>query len=325
MRLLSTKTVHPSRRLLIWIMMLTASSSILPAVSQDPIEGSSKTALRQAIKQLLDAGRISEAQKQVKAEVAVRGETAETCLLEAQILFKQKQFKDSIQRVQRSLALERRDPEAYKLLAFNGVALNRLDIVEPALKEALRLAPNDFVIHFHLGLLCYTTNRFSMAEGEFQIVTRLNPTYMKAYDLLGLAQEELQNDEVVIGTYRRAIDSTEQQKLSDESAYLHLAKFLWLRNRYSESLPPARRAVELKPKSAESYYVLARVLDKLGQEAEAVKMLQHSTQIDPQYPESHYLLSRIYLRQGHEEQAQQEMATFEKVSRGKQQTRTGEQ
>ena len=102
-----------------------------------------------------------------------------------------------------------------------------------------------------------------MAESEFQTVTRLNSTYMKGYDLLGLAQEEVRSDEVVVETYRCAIDLTEQQKLGDESAYLHLAKFLWLRNRYSESLPPARRAVELRPKSAEAYYVLGRVLDKL--------------------------------------------------------------
>jgi tetratricopeptide (TPR) repeat protein len=305
------------RILLVWILMLTPSSSVLPAPAQEPINDSGKTALRQTIKQLLDAGRVSEAQDQVKAEVAVRGETAETLFLQAQILFRQKQFKDSMQRVQYSLTLEQRDPEAHKLLAFNAVALNRMDIVEPALKAALQLAPNDFVIHFHLGLLYYTTSRFSMAESEFQTVTKLNPAYMKAYDLLGLAQEELQSDEVVIETYRRAIGLTERQKLSDEAAYLHLAKFLWLRNRYSESLPLARRAVELKPKSAEAYYVLGRVLDKLGQEAEAVKMLQHSTQIDLQYAESHYLLSRIYLRQGREEQARQEMETLEKINRNR--------
>ena len=297
--------------------MLTPSASALPVPSQEPIDDSGKGVLRQAIKQLLDADRVNEAQDQVKAEVMVRGETAETLFLEAQILFKQKQFKDSIQRVQRSLTLEQRDPEAYKLLAFNAVTLNRMDIVEPALKAALQLSPTDFIIHFHLGLLYYTTNRFSMAESEFQTVTRLNPTYMKGYDLLGLAQEELQNDKVVIETYRRAIDLTEQQKINDESAYLHLAKFLWLRNRYSESLPLARRAVEPKPKSAEAYYVLGKVLDKLGQEAEAMEVLQHSTQIDPQYAESHYLLSRIYLRQGHEDQARQEMKTFDQVNRSR--------
>jgi tetratricopeptide (TPR) repeat protein len=263
------------------------------------------------VQQLLDAGKISDAEEEVKQEGAARGETPEVLFLEGMILFKQKRFAESMQRVERSLAMRQSDPEVYKLLAFNAVLLNRLEIVEVALRKALELAPDDPVAHFHRGLLYYTTNRFGLAESEFQRVIQLDPKYMKAYDLLGLAQEELEDDAVVVRTYQQAIELTEQQKVKDESAYLHLAKFLWLRNRFEESLIAARRAAELNPKSAEVYYVLGRVLDKLGLDAEAKKTLEKSIGIDPDHSESHYLLSRIYARQGDQEQAAKSMKRFE--------------
>jgi tetratricopeptide (TPR) repeat protein len=268
------------------------------------------------VQQLLDAGKISEAEERVKQELAAGGENAEALFLEGMVLFKQKRFVESMQRAERSLALRRNDPEVYKLLAFNAVLLNRLDIVETSLKSALELAPDDLVAHFHRGLLYFTTNRFSLAKSEFERVVQLNPRYMKAYDMLGLVLEEVDEDEAVIRTYRKAIELAEQQNLKDEAADLHLAKFLWLRNRFEESLPAARRAAELNPNSVEAYYVLGRLLDKLGREAEAKEALDQSIKIDPNYSESHYLLSRIYVKQGRYEEAAQSMKKFEEGKKG---------
>lgn len=238
------------------------------------------------------------------------------------ILFKRKQFLQSIEKVQHSLALKQDDPEVYKLLAFNAVLLNRLDIVETALTKALNLAPDDPVVHFHQGLLYYTTNRFGLAEQAFQRVVKLNPKHMKAYDLLALAQEEVEEEAVVVRTYRQAIELAKQQNLTDESAYIHFAKFLWNRNRPQEGLPLARRAVELNPRSAEARYVLGRMLDKLGQDAGAKAALKEAIRLDPEYAEPHYLLSRIYLREGNEAEAIKSMEMFEKSKKGSESPRS---
>src|SRR5262245_7321172 len=277
----------------------------LPAVQTDP------GTLRSRVQQLLEAGKISEADDKVKQELTAHGETPETLFLEGLVLFKQKRYTESMQQVERSLAQRQNDPEVYKLLAVNAVLLNRLDVVETALKSALELAPDDPVAHFHRGLLYFTTNRFALAKTEFQRVTQLNPKYMKAYDMLGLAQEELDEDDVIVRTYQRAIELADQQNLKDESPYLHLAKFLWLRNRFEESLPAARKAAEVNPKSAEACYVLGRLLDKLGRDAEAKQVLHQSLRIDPNYSESYYLLSRIYLREGKQEEAAKALKRFE--------------
>jgi len=276
-------------------------------------------AFRLIIQKLIDSGHLQEAQDKLRAEVAARGETSETTFLEGLILFREKRYEESLKNAEHSLALGLHEPEVYKLVAFNGVVLDRLQIVEPALKAALDLAPNDSTVHFHLGLLYFTTNRFAMAEGEFQRVIQIDPNYVKAYDMLGQAQEEVEKEGTALETYRRAIELTERQSLRDESAYLHLAKLLWVKNQYQESLAPAKKAVELNPKSAEAYFVLGRVLAKLGEETEAEKALRRSTQIDPRDGEAYYLLSRLYVKQGRQKEAAEALEVFKSV------TRNGEQ
>jgi tetratricopeptide (TPR) repeat protein len=270
---------------------------------------------RQAIQKLIDLGRLQEAQQRLKEQVAVQGETPESFFLEGLILFKQRQYDESLQKAERSLALGFRDLEVYKLLAFNGVVLNRLEIVEPALNKALELAPGDFTVHFHLGLLYFTTNRFALAESQFQKAVELNATYMKAYDLLGQAQEEVDKEDAAQKSYRKATELTEQQSLRDESAFLHLAKLLWNKNQYQESLAPAQKAVELNPKSAEAHCVVGRVLEKLGDETGAEKALTRSTEIDADYAEAYYLLSRLYAKQGRQKEAAKALETFRIASR----------
>jgi tetratricopeptide (TPR) repeat protein len=291
-------------------LITATSSSSLSAQAKEPTDRSSAVPSREIITRLIDAGQFEEAQGRLKQELSKTGETEDTLFLEALILFKQKHYEESMEKLKRSLALSQNDPEVHKLLAMNAVVLNQLDVAEPALKTAAQLAPNDYMVHLHLGLLYFTTNRFSLAENEFDNLIRLNPTYMKGYDLLGQAQEELQSEEVVTRTYRKAIELADQQHLHDESPYLHLSKFLWQKNRFEESLPLAQRATELNPNSAEAYCMLGRILDKLGQTEPAVKALQRSIQVDPKYAEAHYLLSRILLKQGKQEEAEKEMQDF---------------
>lgn len=167
-------------------------------------------------------------------------------------------------------------------------------MAEASLKNALDLSPSDYMAHFHLGLVYYTTSRFSRAKTELETVVRLQPTFMNGHDILGLVLEELGDDNATIQTYHRAIELSERQKLNDGLPYLHLGKFLLLKGRYQESLPLLRKAVLLNPKSAEASFFLGKALSNLGNESEAAEVLVHSIQNDPNYSDAHYLLGRLY-------------------------------
>lgn len=276
-------------------------------------DASEATLFRQAVQKLIDAGMLKEAEAQLSHEMATNGESHETRYLDALLLFKRKQFAESLKRLDRSLAFEQKDPEVYKLIAMNGIALKRLDIAETALQAAIERAPADTLARFHLGVLYYTTSRFALAERAFFQLIEMSPTFMKAYDFLGLAQEELRSDDVVVASYRKAIQLVEHQGLKDEAPYLHLAKFLWQKNRYQETGPLAQKAAELNPDSAEAWYVLGRLLNRLGRTREAEAALLTATRKDPKYAEARYLLSQLYRRLGRLSEADRERRAFEQI------------
>src|SRR5262245_56702886 len=143
------------------------------------------------IRALIDSGQLSQAREELREKIVAEGDTHETLLLEALILSKEKQFTAAMEKLKRSVALDSSDAEAHYQFAMNAIILNRLDIAEPELSAALALGIDGFMIHFHRGMLYYTTNRFGLAEAEFQKVIERNPKYVKGYEYLALTQEEL--------------------------------------------------------------------------------------------------------------------------------------
>ena len=282
--------------------------------------------LKKVVNQLLESGRLDQAESILKEQHALKAESesAEILFLEANLLFKQKRHHESLTKLRACLEKRLETAEVYKLIASNGILLDRLEIVEPALAAAIRLAPDDHLAHFHLGMLYYTTSRFASAEQEFLRVVTLNANFAKGHDMLGQVREEIGTDQSAIAAYRKAIALVEKQNQKDELPYLHLAKFLWLRNRMEESLAPARRAAELNPDSSEALYVLARALGKLGKDDEAVPLLRQIIQRDRNFPDPHYLLGRILLKNGQEEEGHKEIQIFEAIKKrapGKQTSR----
>jgi superkiller protein 3 len=306
----SILAVHAIRLLITSVLLTTAVP--LPTLRQSDVltEGSSHSHFWQVTRSLIDSGLLEQAQETLRNEVKAHGENHETLYLEGLILSRQKRFREALFKLQQSLEFEKRDSEIYKQLALSAVPLDRMDIAEPALKTTIELAPDDYMAHFHLGLLYFTTNRFALAEGQFQKVTELRPAYMKGHEYLGLAQEELEEGELALQSYHKAVELMEQQGLKDESPYLRLAKFFWVRNRIEESMAPSRKAVEINPKSAEAHFILGRLLYRLGRDEEALSSLRRSTEIDEKFAEAYYLASQIYLKQGREEEARREMQNF---------------
>jgi tetratricopeptide (TPR) repeat protein len=270
----------------------------------------------QLVARLIDEGRFDAARQRLLAEVNEQGSNYQTHFLEARILFGERRFQDSLNALQKSFSNEKRDPRVYLLAGMNWVLLDRLDLARPFFEQAVKLAPANDMMHYHLGRYYYTAQHFAMAEREFREVVRLQPEAVKGYDNLALALEAQSKDEEAIECYRKAIDLAEQQHLKTEWPYLNLAKFLLAKGHADESLSLARKAGEKNPRSAEVYYVQGKALQRIGKDDEAVQALLRSIEIDPKFSESHYLLGRIYLKQGRKAEGQNEMETFQLLKQG---------
>ena len=269
----------------------------------------------QPIEALIRSGDLTQAHQRLERETAARGETPGGRYLQAKILFEERRYAESLQVVQRSMAMGPADPEVYKLAALSAIRMDRLDIAEPALQTAARLSPGDYLVHFHLGALYYTKSLFLLARPELEKAAQLNPRYMPALLFLGLTLEEVSDEASTVATYRKAIDLAEAQRGAREMPYIYLGRFYYQRNRFDDALPLLEHAAELNPGSGEAWLELGKTLHGLKRESDAIAALQRSTAAEAGDPAPHYLLSRIWESQGHEEAAQRELHRFQELNK----------
>lgn len=262
------------------------------------------------IEKLIDLGRLPEAREKLREQFAKEGERPRLVLFEAMILYREKQYIESIRKLERVLSLHDSDPDVYKLIGLNLVSVGKADLAERYFEKAVALAPRDFMARYYLGLYHLTSKQAERAEAEVREVLKLNPNYVDAWLLLGVAQEQLGKEAEAILTYRQAIEITEQQPLKTETPFLYLARLLVSLQQFEPSLPPLKRAVAINPKSPEALALLGRVLSRLEQYEEALPVLLDAVRRAPQEKTSHYLLMTIYQKLGKADEAQREMQIF---------------
>jgi Flp pilus assembly protein TadD len=262
------------------------------------------------LEKLIDLGRLSEARAKLREQFAKEGERPRLLFFEAMILYREKQYIESVRKLERVLSLHDGDPDVYKLIGLNLVSVGKADLAEPYFERAVTLAPRDFMARYYLGLYQVTSKQAERAEAQVREALKLNPNYVDAWLLLGVAQEQLGKEAEAIQTYRQAIEITEQQPLQTETPFLYLARLLVSLQRFEPSLPPLQRAVSINPKSSEALALLGRALSRLDQYEEALPVLLDAVKLAPQEKTSHYLLMTIYQKLGNTHEAQREMQIF---------------
>ncbi len=267
------------------------------------------------ISKLAGSGDLATAREMLGEEVALRGETYRTLFLEAKILFREQRYRESMKVLERSLKLNQRDAEVYRLVASNAILLNRMGIAEQALKTAGQLAPNDYLVFFHLGALYYTDSRFPQAQPMLERSVSLNPNFVPARLFLGLTLEELGQEPSAMDCYIRAIEIVERSGFKGELPYLYPGRLLYRQNKLDESLQYLQKAAKANPQSCEALCLISRIHTSQAQESDAVAALSQCVQADPKYSEAHYLLSRAYVRQGRKEDAAKELSQFQALKK----------
>lgn len=267
------------------------------------------------IKTLVEAGDLIRARKMLAEETVLRGDTYQTLFLEAKILFREQRYRESMKVLERSLSLNQRDAEVFKLVASNAILLNRTDIAEQALKTAAQLAPNDYLVFFHLGALYYTDSRFPPAQPLLEKSVNLNAEYIPARLFLGLTLEELSQEQSAVDCYLQAIQLAERSGFKGEQPYLYLGRLLYRQSKLDESFLYLQKAAKANPQSCETWCLLARIHGARGRDTEAVAALDQCIQADPKYSEAHYLLSRVYVKQGRTEDAAKELSQFQELKK----------
>jgi Tfp pilus assembly protein PilF len=153
-----------------------------------------------------------------------------------------------------------------------------------------RAVASETLTHFNLGVQCYNQREFLKAIQSYQKVIELNPTYIEAYNNLGLVYQEIGDLNRAFGAYQKSIEINPQY----EKGYNNLGILFYLKGRNEEALESFQKALTINPNNIESHINLGVLYKKQGQMNKAIESYQQALDINPLHRETHYNIALLY-------------------------------
>jgi tetratricopeptide (TPR) repeat protein len=233
------------------------------------------------------------------------------------IFFLDGQFLNSAIAWKKAEAIAPLDERSRFTLAMAYVKLNRRDWARSELDRLWAARPDRQLYLYWLGRLDYDEQQYTSAISRLERVVVLDPTMMRAFDLLGLCYDYLGRLDDAIKNYNQAVELNRRQAKPFAWPLVDLAISLLEVNQPAEAERNLREAIRYDAKLPQAQYQLGRVLEMRQAYPEATDLLKQAATLDPAYPEPHYLLGRIYQKKGESEAAKTEIARFQELKRAR--------
>ncbi|MHB8791435.1 MAG: tetratricopeptide repeat protein, partial [Desulfobulbaceae bacterium] len=154
---------------------------------------------------------------------------------------------------------------AWKILGTSFLLQGRNEEALPTLLNALKLLPEDPVLHSNLGLIYYELAWYDTAENHCRLALQFRP--------------------------------------DDAIAQNNLGNILQAQGRLDEAEACFRRAIDLNPNVAEAHYNLGHALQTLGRLDEAENWYRRALDIRPHYADAYENLGNIQKERGYLDEA----------------------
>ncbi len=207
------------------LVLLALPAADTVAISQEATDSSSARTHEDSGRQLLEEGRLAEAERELLTALALDPSRSEILLdlarlhvrgralpeaaqelekylrthpdsvtalgLAGEVKFRGGDFKSAEGYLARTLQLKPGDGIAHKLLALCYGAENRWEDARLHLDRAVLLLPQDEETHYWRGRALFEGGHYREAIAEFEKTLEIRPEYLKAYDNLGLCYDRL--------------------------------------------------------------------------------------------------------------------------------------
>jgi tetratricopeptide (TPR) repeat protein len=197
------------------------------------------------------------------------------------------------------------------LLALSYIAISRKNLAIAELENLAQSNPSNAVYPYWLSRLAYRKTNLQVAFSYAEKAVRLDPSFMKAYDQLGLCYAGLNQTEEAIQAYKEAIRLNQQHALRWPWPSMNLGTLLLRLERLDEAEAHLRDSVSIDPRFPVAHFRLGQVLEKKERDQEAIAELEQAARFDPTYPEPHYALGRIYRKRRDFQAAEREFRMFQ--------------
>jgi tetratricopeptide (TPR) repeat protein len=294
------------------------SSGMSAAVSQTtPLDPACRAVLEEALK----------SRDYARAEAVLVGEIKRnpkspsllTCL--GGLFFRDGKYWNSAIAMKKAEALSPLDEASRFTLAMAYIEVNHRDWARPELEKLAHLNPQNALYPYWLSRLDYDGQKFTAAVANAQKAIALDPSFMKAYDNLGLDYEALGKYEQAIQAYQEAIRLNRLKLPSSPWPLLNLGALLVKLGRLEEAENYLKESLQDDPRFPQAHYQMGLLLEKRNKDAEATRELEQAAALNPSYAEPYYVLGKIYRRKGDEEGADRAWSTFQKLKKEQPQAR----
>lgn len=236
--------------------------------------------------------------------------------LEAELLFKEKQFSEALIAAATSLGFEQKNARMHELVGLIYLAKGNDAGGVFELAKAETLAPQDPEVRYFYGRALYRKGLYGQARDQFLACLRIQPGYRKAAENLGLSYEALQNFPDAANAYEQAINTEEAQagpKHGEPFAFY--GAMLIKQGKSEQALSVLRKGVVLAPTSFVVNYELGKLMMNLGHLDEANKFLVAAADLAPNFSGTYYFLGTLCRRQSRLATSKKYFATFQELDR----------
>jgi eukaryotic-like serine/threonine-protein kinase len=278
---------------------------------------------------------LTKASANCQKALAVSSDLAEGHACYGNVLFGTGKYEEAVKQYQRSLELDPNSDYALGQLADAYQKLGNPAAAEAAYKKAVALRPNYWAVYSGLGAIYFGQARYAEAAEMFKRVTQLAPDNYKGYSNLGgiyllqgryqdaisqltrsielrptvIAYSNLGAAYFALRHFAEAADSFQQGVKLDDRRWINWGNLgdalYWIPGRRSEAAIPYHTAIslasaklEINPRDANIWAMVASYYAMLDDRAQAQESLQRALNIAPGDPDVAFRAAIVYMHAG---------------------------
>jgi tetratricopeptide (TPR) repeat protein len=206
---------------------------------------------------------------------------------------------DSLTAMRQSVKLAPQDAAAHSNLGVALHELKRLDEAEASCRKAIALKPDYAEAHSNLGNTLKHLGRLGEAEASYTTSIALKPDFAEAHINLGNTLTGLGRLQEAEACYIQSI----ALKPDFTEAHAALGNAFHEQGKFKEAELSFRQAIALMSDCAENHSNLGNTLKELGRFDEALASYNQAISLKPNYAEAHYNLGNTLQEQGRLDEA----------------------
>ena len=195
-------------------------------------------------------------------------------------------------------------------LAMAYVGMGHVDWARTQLRKLAAQNPKEAIYPYWLGRLEYDAQNYNTAIDHFKLAVQLAPEMMRSYDKLGLCYFYLNQNDVAMANYEKAIELDRKSPNPSAWPYLDAAVTLQFMGRLPEAEADLHEALKIDPEFATAHFRLGSVLEEVDRPEAAVRELLEAARLDEHYAEPHMALARVYKKLGRKDDADREAKLY---------------